>query len=116
MQSGSDLAAVQRATASELTKSERAIELVKKAVLVVDSSRSLMTVEDRFAFYRKDPEIRLGTGRSAAQSDGNTFLVTLSFVNGKIGEAHAIWSVDLSTKKVKYVNKAAKAFSWIPAN
>jgi hypothetical protein len=112
----SDPAKEQRTKSSEPTTGQRAIELVKKAVLVVDSSRSSMTVEDGFAFYRKDPEIRLGTGWSAAQSDGNNFLVTLVFINGKMGEAQAIWSVDMSTKKVKYINKAAKAFSWIPAN
>jgi hypothetical protein len=104
-----------RTTPPEPSKEQRAIELAKKAVLVVDGSRSSMTVEDGFAFYRKDPEIRLGSGWSASPSEGNTFLVSLSFINGPAGEDHAIWSVDLSTKKVKYINKAAKAFSWIPA-
>lgn len=104
-----------RTTPSAPSKEQRAIELAKKAVLVVDGSRSSMTVEDGFAFYRKDPEIRLGSGWSASPSEGNTFLVSLGFIDGKAGEEHAIWSVDLSTRKVKYVNKAAKAFSWIPA-
>lgn len=104
-----------RTTPSAPSKEQRAIELAKKAVLVVDGSRSSMTVEDGFAFYRKDPEIRLGSGWSATPSEGNTFLVSLSFINGTAGEDHAIWSVDLSTRKVKYINKAAKAFSWIPA-
>jgi hypothetical protein len=97
------------------SKEQAAVELVKNATLVVDGSRSSMTVADGFSFYTKDPEIRVGSGWSAHQSEGNTFLVSLSFIDGKVGEDHAVWSVDLSSRKVKYVNKAAKAFSWIPA-
>jgi len=104
-----------RTIPSESSKEQLAIELVKKAVLVVDGSRSSMTVEDGFSFFRKDPEIRLGSGWSATPSEGNTFLVSLSFINGKAGEDRATWSADLSARKVKYINKAAKAFSWIPA-
>jgi hypothetical protein len=96
------------------TDAERAINLVKKAILVVDGSRSSETVENGFNFYMKDPEIRMGSGWSARPSDTGEYTVVLSFMDGKAGPTDAIWTADLRTGKVQYRNKAAKAFSWIP--
>lgn len=96
------------------TDAERAINLVKKAILVVDGSRSSETVENGFNFYMKDPEIRMGSGWSARPSDTGEYTVVLSFMDGKAGPTDAIWTADLRTGKVQYPNKAAKAFSWIP--
>ena len=93
---------------------ERAIGLVKRAILVVDGSRSSETVENGFNFYLKVPEIHVGSGWSARPSDTGEYTVVLSFINGKAGPRDAIWTADLKTGKVQYRNKAAKTFSWIP--
>jgi len=99
---------------AKATDAERAIGLVKRAILVVDGSRSSETVENGFNFYMKDPAIRMGSGWSARPSDTGEYTVVLSFIDGKAGPAEAIWTADLKTGKVQYRNKAAKAFSWIP--
>jgi hypothetical protein len=96
----------------------KAIEIVKKAVLVVDGDRSSMNVEDGVLYYFGFPGIRMGTGWSATQTADNTFNVVLDAINsdGKGKEWHekAIWEVNVVTKKVLYRTKMAKAFSWIP--
>jgi hypothetical protein len=96
----------------------KAIEIVKKAVLVVDGSRSSMNVEDGVQFYFGAPGIRMGDGWSATPTANDTFNVVLDFINGdgKGKESHdkAMWEVNLVTRKVLYRTKYAKDFSWIP--
>ena len=97
---------------------DKAIESVKKAVLIVDGSRSSETVEGGTKFYFGDSGIRMGTGWSATETGNNTFTVALDFIN-KVGgtDQHdtAIWEVNTVTRKVLYRNKYAKNFSWIPS-
>jgi hypothetical protein len=97
----------------------RSIEIVKKAVLVVDGSRSSMNVQDGANFYFSVPGTRKGDGWSSTPLGKDTFNVVLDFVNsdGKGKEWHdkAMWEVDLVTGNVLYRTKYAKDFSWIPA-
>lgn len=96
---------------------EKAIEIVKKAILVVDGNRSSMNVEDGVQFYFGTPGVRMGDGWSATPTAKDSFNVVLDFINGDSGkERHdkAIWEVNLVTRKVLYRNKYAKDFSWIP--
>jgi len=109
-----------RPSASPISTEATAIQIVKKAVLTVDGSRSSMNVEDGASFYFRAPGIRMGDGWSATPTaNDNTFNVVLDFINsdGKGKEWHdkAMWEVNLVTKKVLYRNKSAKGFSWIPA-
>lgn len=96
----------------------KAIEIVKKAVLVVDGDRSSMNVEDGVQFYFRMPGNRMGDGWSATPTANDSFNVVLDFINsdGKGKEWHdkAMWEVNLVTRKVLYRNKYAKGFSWIP--
>jgi hypothetical protein len=104
-------------TRSEATPSDKAIKMVKEAVLVVDGSRSSMNVEDGVQFYFRSPGIRMGNGWSARPTTKDSFNVVLDFIN-TVGakEEHdtAMWEVNVVTKKVLYRNKYAKNFSWIP--
>jgi hypothetical protein len=106
--------------AASQSAESQAIEIVKKAVLVVDGSRSSMNVEDGAHFYFTAPGNRMGDGWSAMPIADNAYSVFLDFVNsdgkGKEWHERATWEVNLTTRKVLYRNKSAKAFSWIPAN
>ena len=75
-----------------------------------------MTVEEGFRFFTKSPGVNMGDGWSAAPSGKRpqVYDVTLDFIDGGVEHSKAIWQADLSTKKVIYRNKYAKAFSWIP--
>jgi hypothetical protein len=98
------------------SREEKAIEIVKKAVLVVDGSRSSMNVEDGVQFFFRPPAqgVRMGDGWSATPIANDSFNVVLDFINGDSGNDKAIWEVNLVTRRVLYRNKNAKAFSWIP--
>ena len=103
-----------RAT-SEVAQHERqAVALVKKAVLTVNGSRSAATVEETIADFESVPGLRPAAGWSAEPGKSGEYMVSYSFINGSRGEERAIWSANLSTGKVKYINKNAKYFSWSP--
>ena len=92
----------------------KAITLVKHAILVVDGSKSATDIEENIALFMKSPGLQPSAGWSAKNDSGTKYTVIYNFINGKIGEDKAIWEVDLKTKKVRYVNKNAKYFSWTP--
>jgi len=54
-----------------------------------------------------------GKGWSATKSSANSYSVAFDFLDGG-KPTQAIWSVDLATGTVRYVNQAAKIFSWTP--
>lgn len=91
----------------------RAIDIVKKAVLVVDGYRSSMNVEDGVRYYLRFPGLRAGDGWSAIQISPDTFDVYFDFVDGD-NKSKAMWEVSTTTHKVLYRNKYAKGFSSIP--
>lgn len=94
----------------------QAIALVRAAVLSTpEDGRSSMTVDEGVKFMMSPgTSITPNKGWSARQ-EGDHYLVNLDFNNGAQTGDHAIWSVDVKSKKVQYVNKNAKFFSWIPA-
>jgi hypothetical protein len=92
-----------------------AIDLVKKAILTVPNrGRSAKNIQETVEGFMKFPELSPGQGWSAKADKGKTYLVTFDFINGKLGQSQAVWSVDMETKRVQYVNKYAKYFSWTP--
>lgn len=94
----------------------KAIHLVKTAVLTVPGlGRSATDIQENIALFMKAPGVAPEPGKdwSATKSSGNAYSVAFDFLDGG-KPAQAIWSVDLSTGVVKYVNKSAKAFSWTP--
>jgi hypothetical protein len=60
----------------------------------------------------KFPGMRPSAGWSAKHDSSTKYTVFFSFINGELGEDKAIWEVDITTKKVRYVNKNAKNLSW----
>lgn len=100
-----------------LSLESQAIDLVKKAILTVPGQgRSATNIQKNVEFYMGFPELSPGKGWSAKADKGKTYQVTFDFINGKLGESQAIWSVDMETRRVQYVNKYAKNFSWTPSH
>jgi hypothetical protein len=92
-----------------------AIGLVKKAILTVPGQgRSAKNIQETVEWFMTFPELSPGKGWSATSDKGKTYLVTFDFINGKLGPSQAVWSVDIETRRVQYVNKYAKNFSWTP--
>lgn len=100
-----------------LSPESQAIELVKKAVLTVpDHGRSATSIGDNVAWFIKMPGLSAGKGWMAKLKDGQTYLVTFDYVENGTRRSEAVWSADLATKKVQYINSNAKIFSWTPSN
>jgi hypothetical protein len=100
----------------ELDPERKAIRLVKTAILTVPGlGRSDTDIEKNIALFMKSPgvEPQPGKGWSATKGSANVYSVAFDFLDGG-KPAQAIWSADLTTGAVKYVNQAAKSFSWTP--
>ena len=93
-----------------------AINIVKHAILTVPGQgRSATDIEENIKlFTQPGTGLRPAKGWSATPADKNVYNVAYDFINGSSGETQAIWSVNIATRQVKYVNKAAKIFSWTP--
>jgi hypothetical protein len=66
--------------------------------------------------FMSAPGLSEAKGWSARAQGGAAYDVTYDFMNGDHGEQQAVWSADLQSGKVKYVNENAKLFSWTPSN
>jgi hypothetical protein len=99
-----------------LDPASKAIHLVKSAILTVPGlGKSAENIESNIAEFMKAPGVapEPGKGWSATNHGGSVYSVTFDYLNG--GEpAQAIWSADVETGTVKYVNEYAKIFSWAP--
>lgn len=93
----------------------QAISIVKGAVLSVPGKgRSATDIATNVNLFITSPGLREAKGWGANAKDGGKYEVYYDFMNGQLGEQQAIWSVDLHTGTVKYVNENAKLFSWTP--
>lgn len=103
-------------TLPPLAPETAAISIVKHAILTVpDFGRSATDIEENLALFTKPGTgVKPGKGWSAAPAGPSLFNVSYDFINGDEGEQQAIWSVNVATKQVKYVNHNAKLFSWTP--
>jgi hypothetical protein len=95
-----------------------AINTVKHAILSVRGrGRSATNIQENIAvFTQPGTGVKLGRGWRAEPTASNTYQVSWNFIDGPAGSKDAIWTVNMATKQVKYVNEAAKAFSWVPAD
>jgi hypothetical protein len=97
------------------SRESEAIDLVKRSILNVQGyGRSYATVRETVDYYMSVPGMRHGRGWSAQEDNAETFVVTFDFIDTSAGPSQAVWSADLATRKVKYVNKLGKTFSWLP--
>jgi hypothetical protein len=89
--------------------------LVKEAVLEVPGlGRSSPSVEGGVQWFMDSPGIKPARGWSAKRLQGDSYTVSFDFFNGEAGEEQAIWGANLATTEVRYINKNAKSFSWLP--
>lgn len=93
-----------------------AINIAKHAILTVpNAGRSATDIEENLAlFTQPGTGVTLGKGWTATPAGPNLYNVSWDFIDGGEGEKQAIWSVNTSTRQVKYVNHSAKLFSWTP--
>ena len=93
-----------------------AINIVKHAILTVPGKgRSATDIEENLnLFMTPGTGVTAAKGWSATAAGPNLYNASFDFNDGGNGERQAIWSVNIVTKQVKYVNEAAKTFSWTP--
>jgi hypothetical protein len=93
-----------------------AINIVKHAILTVSGKgRSATDIEENIKlFTQPGTGVKPAKEWSATPAGKNIYNVAYDFMDGSQGEKQAIWSVDVTTKQVKYVNSEAKIFSWTP--
>jgi hypothetical protein len=89
---------------------------VKHATLSIPGiGRADRDVEHVIAYFMQPHGgVKSGKGWSAAPAGGKLYSVTFDYVDVGAGEKQAVWSVNIATKHVKYVNQAAKMFSGTP--
>ena len=93
----------------------RAINLVRSAILTVpDEGRSAGDVQANIDLMMSNPEMKTGKGWAASATSPIVYQVSYDFINGDLGNERAIWTTDIATGTVKYLNKSAKIFSWTP--
>jgi hypothetical protein len=93
-----------------------AISEVKHATLSIPGfGRADRDVEKIIAwFMQPQTGVKPGRGWSATPAGGKLYKVTYDFIDAGAGEKQAVWLVDIATRRVRYVNKAAKVFSGTP--
>ncbi len=101
---------------SALSPEAKAISLVKGTVLTVpDKGRSAGDIQANIDLFLAFPGMALGRGWSAKALAPNNYEVSYDFIDGSQGEQQAIWTVNLVSTAVKYVNESAKILSWTPS-
>jgi len=93
----------------------KAVSLVRTAVPTVPGNgRSAGDVQANLDLYLSAPGLQPGKGWSATAKSPTVFEVSYDFVNGSQGEQQAVWTANVASGDVKYVNENAKTFSWTP--
>jgi hypothetical protein len=103
-------------TLPSIAPESNAISIVKHAILTVPGNgRSATDIEENIKLFEAPGSgVNPGKGWSATPAGAGAYNVAYDFIDGAAGEKQAIWSVNTATKQVKYVNYAAKLFSWTP--
>lgn len=113
--SDKELAYTLNITFPPVSEETRAINLVKSAVITVpEKGRSADNVGKVVEYFMKLPGLRPAQGWSAMRVQGDEYTVTFDYINGDAGDAKGVWTANLKTGKVRYVNKYGKIFSWTP--
>jgi hypothetical protein len=97
---------------SPVSPEASAVALVKAAVLTVPGQgQSSGDIQANLDLYSSP--MQPGKGWSVKSSGAKSYDVSYDFIDGR-GNEQAIWNADLATGAVKFVNEAAKVFSWTP--
>lgn len=98
-----------------VTPTAKAVNLVRTAILTVpDKGRSCGDIQANLDLSMSYPGLQTAKGWSATAKSPTLFEVSYDFIDGSEGEKQAIWTANLATNEVKYVNENAKIFSWTP--
>lgn len=89
---------------------------VKHATLSIPGfGRADRDVEHVIAYFMQPHGgAKPGKGWSATPAGGKLYNVAFDYIDVGAGEKRAVWSVNIATKQVRYVNSAAKMFSGTP--
>jgi hypothetical protein len=98
------------------TPEAEAINLVKRAVLTVPGmGKSSTDIGQNIQLYMTMPGYHPGKGWSAKLTTDHVYAVSFDLVTDDNQREHqAMWSANLATRRVTYVNMAAKYLSWTP--
>jgi hypothetical protein len=107
---------VEKISFPQISPTAKAIALVKRTTMTVPGEgRSFGNIEQNLrSFMNSGSGLSTAKGWSAHAISGDIYDVSYDYINGSQGEAQAVWSADLHTDEVKYLNMAAKIFSWNP--
>lgn len=98
-----------------LSSEAKAINLVRAIILTVPGKgRSSGDVQANVDLFMSSPGIKAGKGWAAKRQRPTIYQVTYDFIDGTQGDEQAIWSANIASGEVKYVNENAKIFSWTP--
>jgi hypothetical protein len=99
-----------------LSPEGKAINLVRGSVLSVpEKGRSAGDIQANLDLFLASPGMTLGNGWNTRALTSSYYEVSYDFIDGSEGEKQAIWTANLVTGAVKYVNESAKLFSWTPS-
>jgi hypothetical protein len=98
-----------------LSPEAEAIALVKASVLTVPGQgRSAIDTEGTVNdFMKPGSGLKPRNGWSATPKENRLYDVVFEYLSGN-NPAQAVWSANLNTREVRYVNSNAKYMSWTP--
>jgi hypothetical protein len=98
-----------------LSPAAKAINLVRASILnVPDEGRSAGDIQANIDYFLSTPGVRAGNGWSAKATSPTVYEVSYDFIDGAQGETQGIWTANIVSGEVNYVNKDAKILSWTP--
>jgi hypothetical protein len=93
----------------------KAINLVRAAILTVpEEGRSAGDIQANVDLYMSSPGLKSGNEWAAKAKSPIVYEVSYDYINGNLGATQAIWTANIASGDVKYLNKDAKMFSWTP--
>jgi hypothetical protein len=94
----------------------KAINLVRAAIMTVpDQGRSVGDIQANIDLYMSPSTgLKVGKGWAAKAMSPTVYEVSYDYINGDLGETQAIWTANITSGEVKYLNKDAKIFSGTP--
>jgi len=93
----------------------KAINLVRAAILTVpDEGRSAGDIQANIDLLMSYPGLKAGKEWAAKAKSPTVYEVSYDYINGNLGETQAIWTANIASGEVKYINESGKILSWTP--
>ena len=98
-----------------ISSTAKAINLVRSAILTVPGKgRSAGDIQANVDLFMRSEGLKAAREWAATPKSQAIYEVSYDFINGSEGETQAIWTANIATGQVKYLNESAKTFSWTP--